>query len=136
MRRFALLAATLVLGLATPALAKALSAAEAKKAFFGLDMTGVYEPDGTPWRECVKPSGETVYWYRGTVDLGRLAIRKDGALCFSYKSSDYSQTDNCYTAVRQGAGYRFTHVTDPSSVFVAKQAKPIKACPDPEAPTV
>jgi hypothetical protein len=136
MRRSVLLAATLFLGLATPALAKALSAAEAKKVFFGLDMTGVYEADGTPWRECVKPNGETIYWYRGTVDLGRLTIRNDGALCFAYKSSDYSQVDNCYTATRQGGGYRFTHVADPTSVFVAKQAKSIKACPDPDAPTV
>lgn len=136
MRRSLFFAAIFALGMVSPALAKALSAAEAKKAFFGLDMTGVYEPDGTPWRECVKPSGETIYWYRGTIDFGRLTIRNDGALCFAYKSTDYAQTDNCYNATRVGGGYRFTHVSDPSSVFVAKQAKPIKACPDPNAPTV
>lgn len=136
MRRSLLLAAGCLVAFAAPAFAKALSAAEAKKAFFGRDMTGVFEPDGAAWRECVKPDGETIYWYRGTVDYGRLTIRNDGALCFAYRSSNYSQTNNCYRAERAGQGWRFTHVSDPTSVFVARQVAPIKACPDPESPSV
>jgi hypothetical protein len=136
MRRTLFLAAGLFLALAPHALAKALTAAEANKIFFGLDMTGVFEPDGTPWRECVKANGETIYWYRGTVDFGRLTVRNDGALCFAYESSDYAQTDNCYRADKQGAGYKFTHVTDLGSVFVAKKVQSTKACPDPNQPSV
>jgi hypothetical protein len=106
-----------------------ITAVEAKMTFFGLDMGGVYEPDGAPWRECIAPSGETHYWFDGYTDVGKLTVRADGALCFAYASREYKNTA-CFTAEKQGKGWRFVSVTDPDVVFLAKRATKTKVCSD------
>jgi hypothetical protein len=121
---------------AAPALAKGINQAEAKRVFFGLDMGGIYEPDGSPWRECIERNGATRYWAGGDmIDEGKLTVRDNGEVCFSYKSSDYRNT-SCFTADRVGKGWRFTSVNDPTSVFLATQARPVKSCPSDQTPGV
>jgi hypothetical protein len=133
MRASVLFAASLALAGAAPAFAAALSAAEAKRVFFGLDMSGIYEPDGSKWRECIEPAGNTSYWIDGYYDKGRLRVREDGALCFSYASRHYAR-ESCYTAERRGAGWRFVSIDSPDAVFLATRAKSVKACPTEDAP--
>jgi hypothetical protein len=114
---------------AAPALAKGINQAEAKRVFFGLDMGGIYEPDGSPWRECIERDGSTHYWAGGNViDQGKVTVRDNGEVCFSYKSSGYRDLA-CFTAERRGQGWRFVSVNDPTSVFLATQARPVKSCP-------
>jgi hypothetical protein len=127
--RLSVLITAAVLSLAGAASAKVIGPAEAKSTFFGLDMGGVFQPDGSPWRECISPNGQTRYWFDGYNDIGKLTIRNDGALCFSYAKTDYKRV-GCYTAEKQGNGWRFTSVEDPSAVFVAQQAVKTKACSD------
>jgi hypothetical protein len=104
-----------------------ITAAEAKSTFFGLDMGGVYEPDGAPWRECISPDGQTHYWFDGYNDIGRLTIRADGALCFAYASREYKDTA-CFTAERKNKGWRFVSVSNPDVVFLAQRATKTKVC--------
>ncbi len=127
--RLAAFIAVAALSVAGAASAKAIGVVEAKSVFFGLDMGGVYEPDGTLWRECIAPSGKTQYWIDGFTDTGRLTVRPDGALCFSYESSEFKRT-SCFSAERKDKGWRFVNVTDPSIVFVAQRATPTKVCED------
>lgn len=122
----------LVLALATPALAAALSAAEAKKMFFGFDMNGYVEGTDEKWRECIQPNGDTAYWHNG-FDRGRLRIRDDGALCFSYASSGY-RAQGCYFAHRAGDKWRFVNEDEPDSVFVSTAFRKVNACPGEDAP--
>ncbi|MGE3302778.1 MAG: hypothetical protein AB7M12_06660 [Hyphomonadaceae bacterium] len=125
--RAAIVAIAMLAGAGPALAAAAIQAGEAKATFFGLDMGGVYKPDGAPWRECITPAGETTYWMDGAVDKGRLSVRDDGALCFSYASSQY-QRQSCYWAVREGQGWRFTNVHDPEVVFLAQRAQRVKTC--------
>jgi hypothetical protein len=122
----ALVAAASLLAAAQP-----LSADAARRTFFGVDMSGVMKGEGrdVPWRECVEASGETVYWFAGEVDRGRLRVREDGGLCFSYKSSGYAD-EACFAAYPEGRGqYRFVGV-DGGSVFITRQMRKIaRACP-------
>jgi hypothetical protein len=134
MRSPALLAAALVLCAAGAAWSKPIGAAEAKRTFFGLDMSGIYQPDGEPWRECVTSQGDTIYWFGGQIDYGRLSVRDDGVLCFSYQSSDFKH-QGCYTAEPDGKGWRFADVSDPTSVFLAQHTTRAKTC-DANAPSV
>lgn len=120
---------------AAPALAKTISEAEAKRTFFGLDMGGVYQPDGAPWRECIEPSGKTRYWHDGVYDNGKLTISKEGYLCFSYESRNF-QDQACFTAERSGKGWKFVSIEDAASVFLATRATKVKACPALDAPSV
>ena len=125
--------AGLALAAVGPALAEGLSAREARGAFFGLDMTGYLSGDNTKWRECVRPSGETSYWFGGSYDQGRLRIRDDGALCFSYKSTGYAR-EACFHAERQGSNWKFTDENDPATIFLTTQTRRVNACPTNEAP--
>lgn len=127
MRLPVFLAAAIIASASGVAFAKTIGAAEAKKAFFGLDMGGVYEPDGAQWRECIDAKGVTQYWFRGALDEGRLIISDKGELCFSYLSRGYKD-QSCYTAERKAKGWRFVNTVDPSIVFVATRATPTSAC--------
>jgi hypothetical protein len=127
MRLPTFLVAAVLASVSGVAAAKTIGAAEAKKAFFNLDMYGVYEPDGAQWRECIDATGATQYWFRGALDTGRLTISDKGELCFSYQSSGY-KNQSCYTAERKGQGWRFVNTIDPSVVFVATRALPTSAC--------
>lgn len=127
--RLAAFIAVAAFSLAGAASAKAIGVMEAKSIFFGLDMGGTYEPDGSLWRECIAPSGKTQYWFDGYTDTGRLSVRSDGALCFSYQATEFKRT-SCFTAERKDKGWRFVSVTDPGVVFVAQRATPTKICED------
>ena len=77
----------------SPALAQGgyLGPAETRRFFYGIDMQGKHQPSGDDWRECIDPDGKTAYWFNGRYDEGRLVIRRDGALCFSYASTGYRE---------------------------------------------
>lgn len=127
--------AAVLLGCAAGAAAQApfLSAREARAAFFGLDMGGVHQPGGARWRECTRRDGKTTYWYGDRIDQGRLTVRDDGALCFSYATTQYREA-SCWRARREGAGYRFEETTGSSDVFIATRAQRVRSCPGPEVP--
>ena len=128
------LTATLVMILAAPTIAAALTPTDARRAFLGLDMRGYVEGSNAQWRECINPAGVTSYWIEGSFDEGRLRIRDDGVLCFSYKSASYAD-EACFTAAAHGANWRFVDVADPRSVFVTTHTrKNVKACPTTLAP--
>src|SRR5690606_6647972 len=55
-----------------------LTAAEARAELFGVELAGVHEGAGDAWRECIEPSGRTLYTRFGQVREGRLEIRADG----------------------------------------------------------
>ncbi len=81
-----------------------LTAAEARRELFGVELAGVNEIDGDEWRECIEPSGRTIY-RRGDERLeGRLEIRPDGQACFNYATAEGW---NCFSVVREGENYRF-----------------------------
>jgi hypothetical protein len=121
----------ILLAAVAPAVAATLSADQAKKIFFGYDMAGYLAGENTKWHECIHPDGTTTYWFAGTIDDGRLRIRDDGVLCFSYKSTNY-QNEGCFTAQRNGSNWRFTDENDPSTVFVTTHTRSVKACPTKE----
>lgn len=123
------LAAMAAATIAGAAYAAKLDAAAARKQFFGVDMRGVLDGEGVPWRECIEPGGKTVYWFRGAVDRGRLTIRGDGALCFSYESRNFEDAACFFAEPIAGGNFRFTEdfPTDPS-VFVTQSVRRVKAC--------
>lgn len=121
--------------LAAPALAQGfMGAAEARRVFMGIDMQGIHQPSGESWRECIDGQGRTTYWFGGAVDEGRLTVRNDGALCFSYASNGYA--DNaCWRIRPQGRGnYRFEHVDGGDGVFVTKSTRRARVCEGPQTP--
>lgn len=127
----ALCAVLALAGAAAAATGRPLDAADAKRTFFGVDMSGVMprETGGdVAWRECVDPAGETVYWFAGEVDRGRLRIREDGALCFSYKSTGYAE-EGCFAAYAEAKGqYRFVGLDGESTFLTKRLRKGVKAC--------
>ncbi|MEZ5960320.1 MAG: hypothetical protein R3C30_07810 [Hyphomonadaceae bacterium] len=81
-----------------------LSAAEARRELYGVELAGVNEASGEEWSECIEPRGRTVYRIAGEVQEGRLEIRPDGQACFNYPpDSDWS----CFGVTREGENYRF-----------------------------
>jgi hypothetical protein len=108
---------------------------EAKKAFFGFDMEGYVEGSNTSWRECIEPAGKTSYWYDGAFDQGKMRVRDDGALCFSYASSGFAQ-EGCYFAHHEGKNWRFVGETQGDGVFVTRRTRAnVRACPGEQVPT-
>ena len=81
-----------------------LSAAEARRELFGVELAGVNETYGDEWRECIEPGGRTVYTRGGERLQGRLEIRPDGQACFKYPPET---AWSCYGVVREGENYRF-----------------------------
>jgi hypothetical protein len=81
-----------------------LSADEARRELYGVELAGVNESAGDQWRECIEPSGRTVYERAGVVQEGRLEIRPDGQACFNYPPDAYW---SCFNVVREGENYRF-----------------------------
>lgn len=133
--RVAALAALAVFFISTAAAQGAhLSAPEARRIFFGIDMQGRHEPSNTDWRECITPDGKTTYWFLGAVDEGRMTIRRDGALCFSYASSNFSN-QACWKVKRLTATtYRFESTDGDDGVFVATSTRPAQSCSARDAP--
>ncbi|MEQ1810928.1 MAG: hypothetical protein ABL889_13435 [Terricaulis sp.] len=96
------LAIVSVAGIAAAQTAR-LSAAEARRELFGVELAGVNETYGDEWRECIEPNGRTVYT-RGDERLaGRLEIRPDGQACFNYPPET---AWSCFGVVREGENYR------------------------------
>ena len=97
------LALVSVAGIAAAQTAR-LTAAEARRELFGVELAGVNESAGDEWRECIEPGGRTVY-QRGSERLaGRLEIRPDGQACFNYPPET---AWSCFGVVREGQNYRF-----------------------------
>lgn len=82
----------------------ALTAEEARRELFGVELSGVNESYGDDWRECIERSGRTVYERGGVLKEGRLEIRPDGQACFNYPPDAYW---SCFSVVREGENYRF-----------------------------
>jgi hypothetical protein len=140
MRRLVLVLAAAA-AVISPALAQTgrtggpMSAPEARRIFYGIDMQGQHQPSGDNWRECIDPDGKTAYWFNGRYDEGRLVIRPDGALCFSYASSGY-RDQACWAVKRvDQTNYRFESVDGDAGVFVTTRTRPAQACPGREAAT-
>ncbi len=111
-----------------------LSAPEVRRVFYGIDMRGTHQPSGAAWRECVDPDGKTSYWHGGAYDEGRLTIRQDGALCFSYVSSGY-RDNACWKVKRTNAtNYRFESVDGDEGVFVTTRTRAAQTCPGRDTP--
>jgi len=113
MPRNALLAAVLMLAAAAPAAAQLmkdrgapLKEAETKAALFGIDMQGYSPTYGFSWRECIDPSGKTLYETPDRTSHGRLEISLDGRACFSYEDDNY-EYQGCYATYRSATGLRF-----------------------------
>jgi hypothetical protein len=94
---------TATMGIAAAQTAR-LTADEARRELFGVELAGVNESAGDDWRECIEPSGRTVYERGGEVREGRLEIRPDGLACFNYPPDAHW---SCFNVVREGDGYRF-----------------------------
>lgn len=127
--------ALVLAALAGPALAQGfMGAAEARRTFMGIDMRGVHQPSGETWRECIDRNGKTTYWFAGAIDEGRLTVRNDGALCFSYASSGYGDVA-CWRIRPQGRGnYRFENVEGDAGVFVTTSTRRANVCEGVETP--
>lgn len=111
-----------------------MSAPEARRIFYGIDMRGKHQPSNQDWRECITPGGVTSYWFEGAFDQGRLTVRADGAVCFSYASSNYGR-NACWKVRRLTATtYRFESADGDTGVFVTSATRPAKACPADNAP--
>lgn len=81
-----------------------LTADEARRELFGVELAGVNETYGDEWRECIEPGGRTVYERGDEIREGRLEIRPDGQACFNYPPDTYW---SCFYAHREGGNYRF-----------------------------
>lgn len=110
-----------------------LSAAEARRALFGVEIAGVFEGDGEQFRECIDPQGRTAYHIYGTVDRGRLTIAADGQACFSYASSGFER-QSCFTVAREGQGFRFSSGPDDPDFVVETVRRGIQGCAGSDAP--
>jgi len=82
-----------------------LSAEEARRELYGVELAGVNETVGDQWSECIEPGGRTVYRRGGEVQEGRLEIRPDGQACFNYPPDTYW---SCFGVTREGENYRFS----------------------------
>ena len=81
-----------------------LSAEEARRELFGVELAGLNESHGDDWSECIEPGGRTLYRRGGEVREGRLEIRPDGQACFNYPPDTYQ---SCFAVTREGENYRF-----------------------------
>lgn len=97
------LAIVSVAGIAAAQTAR-LTAEEAERELYGVELAGVNESVGDDWRECIEPGGRTVYRRGGEVQEGRLEIRPDGQACFIYPPDTYW---SCFAVTREGENYRF-----------------------------
>jgi hypothetical protein len=97
------LAIVSVAGIAAAQTAR-LTAEEARRELYGVELAGVNESAGDEWRECIEPGGRTVYERGGERQEGRLEIRPDGLACFQYPPDTYW---SCFSVAREGENYRF-----------------------------
>jgi hypothetical protein len=97
------LVVTATVGIAAAQTAR-LTAEEARRELFGVELAGVNESFGDDWRECIEPSGRTVYERGDDVREGRLEIRPDGQACFNYPPDTFW---SCFSVAREGENYRF-----------------------------
>jgi hypothetical protein len=106
----------------------------ARQALLGVDMRGVHESSGTPFRECITPRGVTAYWFGENFDEGRVRIDDAGLVCFSYRSTNYT-SEACWTAYRiAGGNLRFESARGSGEAFVTKAAPRVRTCPGKDAP--
>ncbi len=110
-----------------------MNAREARSALFGMEMSGTYEGDGTPFRECVDPQGHTVYYTEGGVDYGRLTITPEGRACFAYQSTNF-QYQSCFAARRDGDGFRFQAAPGDPEFHASHVRRGVRTCSGSNAP--
>lgn len=84
-----------------------LGQADAKAGLFGIDMYGYSVDAKYTWRECINPRGETLYYFLGQIEHGRLAINAKGVACFTYLEDSNYKIPNCYSVERNGTGFIF-----------------------------
>lgn len=104
-----------------------LTAAEAKKELFGVDLFGTVE--GRPdyrWRECIDAKGFTLYQHDGVEERGQLTINERGEACFSYPPGNKNRT-NCFSARKTAKGYDFQGF---GLLFHATMARRVETCGD------
>lgn len=109
---------------AAPAEARSLTREEITAQFLGVELVGVEAESGTPWMECIRRNGTTVYSAMDQVDAGRLEITDAGLACFSYASANYAR-QSCFV-VNEEAG-RYT-LTSPGGTFFIQSITPVRAC--------
>lgn len=97
------LAIVSVAGIAAAQTAR-LTADEARRELYGVELAGVNEDAGDEWRECIEPGGRTIYRRGAEAKEGRLEIRPNGQACFHYPPDTY---ESCFDVVREGENYRF-----------------------------
>ncbi len=103
-----------------------LSGAQLKASLFGIEMTGYSPTFGFSWRECIAPSGETLYETPDGVMKGRLTISPKDEACFAYEDDGYA-TPACYRTRQTDKGFRFEGEFD--SLFITtKVVTGIKTC--------
>lgn len=106
-----------------------LSAQEMRAELFGVEMSG-YTRGGSgetlAWRECIEPSGRTVYRLADVpARRGRMTVRDDARVCFAYEDTAYSD-ESCFRANRAGPD-RYVFWGD--GVFHATRVvRSVKAC--------
>lgn len=110
-----------------------LNAREARQALFGVEMAGVFEGDGSSWRECIEPGGRTAYLMDGAFDEGRLTINAEGEACFSYRSSGY-RAQSCFAVLREGSGFRFQSGPDAPDFVTTEVRRGVRGCSGTNAP--
>lgn len=81
-----------------------LTAEEAERELYGVELAGVNEVAGDQWSECIEPGGRTIYRRGAEVQEGRLEIRPDGQACFIYPPDAHW---SCFAVTREGENYRF-----------------------------
>jgi hypothetical protein len=114
--------------------AGALTAADVRKAIFGVDLRGFHESSGEQFRECVSPNGTTSYWFLGEFMEGRVSVRDDGAVCFAYRESNF-QDQACWWSYRvRGNNFRFESVSGSGEAFVTTAAPRVRVCPGKDVP--
>ena len=105
-----------------------MSAADIEATFFGVDMSGVTYSFGEPWRECIEPSGETVYHFMGETRIGRAWVNENAQLCFVYPADETGDTPACFQAFKRGLDYIF--YSEFNGVFIADLVTPgVETCP-------
>lgn len=93
---------------AEPRMGTWIAESELRTLMLGRPMAGVY-PDGTPWRETIKPDGSSDYVENGKQKPGRWWFDKEGYLCFNYPATG---TGGCFKYVRLTANC-YEHFSKP-----------------------
>jgi hypothetical protein len=103
-----------------------MSPADARRELFGADLSGhVGDDTSYAWRECIDPSGLTLYEIGGQQRRGRLRINERGEACFRYPPDEDISGEACFGVGRAGRGYEFRSQGEP---FRATSVRRVTTC--------